>query len=148
MPRVRASPRNERAVSPIIAVLLMVAITVVLASVVYLTVSNMMLEPGEMPQPIGVSITKTGLNWSITFVSAPPGLYSSSVYLIVRSPNGTTIFQKTHLSNMTQFQDVGNNGFVEVGDAILLPVRDFPPESKILIMGEQTIMYSGELPRI
>src|SRR5437870_12101943 len=48
--------KDEAAVSPVIATILMVAITVVLAAVLYVMVSGLITGPGGTPQAMGVSV--------------------------------------------------------------------------------------------
>src|SRR6266581_3010463 len=47
--------KDEEAVSPVIATILMVAITVVLAAVLYVMVSGLITGPGSTPTAMGVS---------------------------------------------------------------------------------------------
>jgi archaeal type IV pilus assembly protein PilA len=75
----QAFKANDEAVSPVIGVILMVAITVVLAAVVFVLVSNLSKTNDQAPQltlskadagnGIGgtltvISVSKTGLTWS------------------------------------------------------------------------------------
>ncbi|MEM3493011.1 MAG: archaellin/type IV pilin N-terminal domain-containing protein [Thermoplasmata archaeon] len=46
--------KNKKGVSPVIATILMVAITVVLAAVLYVMVMGMMTGPGTVNEPLGV----------------------------------------------------------------------------------------------
>src|SRR2546425_4873050 len=48
--------KDEAAVSPVIATILMVAITVVLAAVLYVMVSGLITGPGGTPQAMGVGV--------------------------------------------------------------------------------------------
>lgn len=56
----RAIRRDTEAVSPVIATILMVAITVVLAAVLYVMVSGLVTGPGGTPQTIVTQVSKTG----------------------------------------------------------------------------------------
>src|SRR5437879_13691778 len=57
--------KDEAAVSPVIATILMVAITVVLAAVLYVMVSGLITGPGGTPQAMGVGVqpSSDGSNW-------------------------------------------------------------------------------------
>src|SRR2546425_10031760 len=70
--------KDEEAVSPVIATILMVAITVVLAAVLYVMVSGLLVGPGGGPQTIGVNRQDTSTNWvlQISTVPAPHALSS------------------------------------------------------------------------
>src|SRR5467141_497892 len=65
--------KDEAAVSPVIATILMVAITVVLAAVLYVMVSGLLSGPGGTPTAWGVNIGKSGdqSNWTLTFTWIP-----------------------------------------------------------------------------
>src|SRR5436309_13988764 len=60
--------KDEQAVSPVIATILMVAITVVLAAVLYVMVSGLISGPGGTPTAWGVNIGKSQsqTNWTLT----------------------------------------------------------------------------------
>src|SRR5207245_8226424 len=52
--------KDEAAVSPVIATILMVAITVVLAAVLYVMVSGLLTPTGQGPRVMGVNISRSG----------------------------------------------------------------------------------------
>ena len=74
---------DEQAVSPVIATILMVAITVVLAAVLYVMVSGLITGPGAS-KPL---VTFSGINkvnavtWSFTVASAQPAVAPSNYKL-------------------------------------------------------------------
>src|SRR5438445_8758997 len=79
--------KDEAAVSPVIATILMVAITVVLAAVLYVMVSGLITGPGGTPQAMGVGVqpSSDGSNWIVTVLSTPTGkLYTSTTLAIDR----------------------------------------------------------------
>ncbi|MCX8174229.1 MAG: type IV pilin [Thermoplasmata archaeon] len=80
---------NKKGVSPVIATILMVAITVVLAAVLYVMVMGMMTGPGTVQQPLGIYAKyMNSQRVQITVNSAPPNcLYNGSTVTIL---NGTT----------------------------------------------------------
>src|SRR5256885_4548522 len=90
--------RSDReGVSPVIATILLVAITVVLAAVLYVMVSGLLTPVGNGPQIMGVVLSKTGdgKNWSLEIASTPLGLTPGTVHLQLISPGGQTAVYKT-----------------------------------------------------
>ncbi|MEM3342108.1 MAG: archaellin/type IV pilin N-terminal domain-containing protein [Thermoplasmata archaeon] len=68
--------KNEKAVSPVIATILMVAITVVLAAVLVVYMRNYGKDPGKTDvDKIKKVVTKEGRNWNIRITSAD-GVYN------------------------------------------------------------------------
>jgi len=97
--------RKKKGVSPVIATILMVAITVVLAGVLYVMVMGLMHGPGSPPNAIGFGSvgqptpdgkTTPGLVETVQIASASSGLYLSSVGFKVLTSSGTAA---TLLSN-------------------------------------------------
>jgi archaeal type IV pilus assembly protein PilA len=96
--------RNKRGVSPIIATILLVAITVVLAAVLYILISGLTRGPGTTP--IGSAFGMTSPNkekgaasgtpgcatgdtcYTITIASAGGGITWSSVNYVIHDANG------------------------------------------------------------
>ncbi len=85
----RAIVRNDEAVSPVIATILMVAITVVLAAVLYVMVSGLITSP-TTAQQIGAAVTRSGdgTNWIVTFTSVPSGLSQSTTFFTLTTASG------------------------------------------------------------
>ena len=71
MKNLRLIREDESAVSPVIATILMVAITVVLAAVLYVMVSGLLTGPGNAPQLIGMSRSDTSTNYVLRVDSLP-----------------------------------------------------------------------------
>src|SRR5256712_12358678 len=73
--------KDEAAVSPVIATILMVAITVVLAAVLYVMVSGLLTPTGQGPRVMGVNIGRSGdgTNWTLLITTTPSGLTTSAV---------------------------------------------------------------------
>src|SRR5437867_7843386 len=82
--------KDEAAVSPVIATILMVAITVVLAAVLYVMVSGLLTPTGQGPRVMGVNISPSGdgTNWTLLITTTPTGLTTSAVKLTIRSEGG------------------------------------------------------------
>jgi len=90
--------RKKKGVSPVIATILMVAITVVLAGVLYVMVMGLMHGPGSTPNAIGFGTvgqptpdgnSPAGLEETVQIASASSGLYLSSVGFKVITSSGT-----------------------------------------------------------
>src|SRR6059036_2497680 len=77
--------KDETAVSPVIATILMVAITVVLAAVLYVMVSGLLTPTGQGPRVMGVNIGRSGdgTNWTLLITTTPSGLTTSAVKLTI-----------------------------------------------------------------
>ncbi len=89
---VRLVRKDENAVSPVIATILMVAITVVLAAVLYVMVSGLLTGPGGGPQTIGVSKTSNANNWILTIITVPsPHSLSTTTFLMRWATNSSVV---------------------------------------------------------
>lgn len=139
------SLRRDEGVSPVIAVILLLAITVVLASVLYVVVSNLTPSSPVTKVPIGVNVEKAGNNWLVIVSSASTSLNTSLVYFEVIAGNGTTILIKTPLASLPYFQDNTPVGTLSAGDSIRLPMSQYPARSQFYISDSQSILWAGEL---
>ncbi len=83
--------RDEQAVSPVIAVILMVAITVVLAAVLYVWASSFLQE--EKSSPTGaLSADKTSSNvYAVTVITVNPQVSVNSVEYYLLNVAGNTV---------------------------------------------------------
>jgi len=91
----RLRRRNDRGVSPIIATILLVAITVVLAAVLYVLVAGLTKSGVSTPYALEMTstgpISNVGNNWTETIAIAPtPGLTTAMVQLSVLNITGGT----------------------------------------------------------
>jgi flagellin-like protein len=112
--------RNEDAVSPVVGTILMIAVTVALAAVLWVIVSSMM-DPGEDPQDNVVMLQQER-------VTQPDATHYDTSYsvIVVRSENKYMIadlsfaIQGSHGSLLTDatfsFNDADGNGYVSEGD--------------------------------
>ena len=146
----RPAIRNDReGVSPVIATILLVAITVVLAAVLYVMVSGLLTPVGNGPQIMGVALSKTGdgKNWSLEIASTPLGLTQGGVHLEFISPGGQTAVYKT-FSALSWPADgavyFGNGTVIAAGDRLLIDAVRYPIDYQVLI-SSTTILYSGTL---
>ncbi len=146
--------KDENAVSPVIATILMVAITVVLAAVLYVMVSGLLTGPGTGPRAMAVNIrlTADGSNWSVEITQIPSGEQPSTTYLLVRSNQGVIILAKTGFSTLTWnvnkaiYQDAnGQKTEVASGDSLLLWKTRFPSGSVIEISDDAGTLTSRTL---
>ena len=140
--------RDRGAVSPVIATILLVAITVVLAGVLYVMVSGFLGPVGKGPQVMGVSIQKTGdgKNWSLAIVSTPVGLTASEVRLTIIAPGGGPSVSKP-FSALTWTVDgalfVGSGTSIAVGDYLLVDAIRYPVRYTVQISDADTILYAA-----
>ncbi len=127
--------RDEEAVSPVIATILMVAITVVLAAVLYVMVSGLITSPGSTPKTIGISVTSSGGNWIMTMTSVPAGMTASTTFLSITTNAGVANFTSTALSALS----TGSNG-IKYQPATTTQTQLSPGDS---ILVSNTIWTSG-----
>ena len=145
--------KDERGVSPVIATILMVAITVVLAAVLYVMVTGLLTGPGGGPQAMGISITRTsdGTNWQMLVTSTPSGKAYSSTTLALIKADGQTNLSATFWSALA----VATNGCslqqasalttaVSVGDRLLCLVSWYPVGVDYQISDGTTLLGSGK----
>src|SRR3989475_5884413 len=108
----------------------MVAITVVLAAVLYVMVSGLLTTPGQGPRVMGVNIGTSGdgTNWTLLITSTPSGLTTAAVKLQITTSGGLTSLKPTTFSartpgtwNTHMAQSAGTGGTtIVVGDRVLI----------------------------
>ena len=89
---------RKRGVSPIIATILLVAITVVLAAVLYVLISGLTSGPGNAPlgshfgwgTPSNNSTSSSTFSYSLGIASAS-GITTSNIQLTAKGPTGSTV---------------------------------------------------------
>ncbi|MGC8689044.1 MAG: archaellin/type IV pilin N-terminal domain-containing protein [Thermoplasmata archaeon] len=92
--------RKEKGVSPVIATILMVAITVVLASAVYLMVSGYIGTSPSKPVAMSFTVTSTSTSTQFQVVSGNISVTASTPLIItVTNGSGTWTTSITDLSN-------------------------------------------------
>src|SRR3970040_843400 len=123
MKNVRLIRKDESAVSPVIATILMVAITVVLAAVLYVMVSGLISGPGTTPVSMGVSVSRSGdgANWIMLVSSTPAGkAYASTTLAIFKSDGSVNLSATVTATNGCSVSKVTASATsVQVGDRIL-----------------------------
>ncbi len=119
--------KDEQAVSPVIATILMVAITVVLAAVLYVMVSGLITSPGSTPKQVGATVVSSGGNGILTVTSVSATMSASQTFLTIQKLDGTstntTAVALTALvwgTNGAKYQAAGSTGNVAAADTILL----------------------------
>src|SRR3989475_1218802 len=147
--------KDEAAVSPVIATILMVAITVVLAAVLYVMVSGLLTPTGQGPRVMGVNIGTSGdgTNWTLLITTTPTGLTTSAVKLTITTTGGLTALNPIALSSLTsgswntnKAQFVGTGGTMIVGrDQLLISTTTYPSVHAFPIANTQGILDAHAL---
>src|SRR5947209_6864024 len=147
--------KDEAAVSPVIATILMVAITVVLAAVLYVMVSGLLTPTGQGPRVMGVNIGTSGdgTNWTLLITTTPSGLTTSAVKLTITTTGGLTALNPIALSsltsgswnrNNTQFDATGGTTTV-AGYRVLNSTTTYASGYGVQIADSQGILYAHAL---
>ncbi len=135
--------KDDRAVSPVIATILMVAITVVLAAVLYVMVSGLITGPGAQKPLVTFSgVTKVNaVTWTFTVASAQPAVAASNYKLNfgIGTNTGTAVSMGTNGVNTTvavpgqtpasvgvKWTDLGGTGQVKGGDILTIAFPSAP----------------------
>src|SRR3989442_8301991 len=147
--------KDEAAVSPVIATILMVAITVVLAAVLYVMVSGLLTPTGQGPRVMGVNIVRTGdgTKWSVLIWTSAICLSALAVKLTITTSGGLTSLSPTAFASLTsaswnanKAQFVGTGGTtIVVGDRVLISTTTYPSGYAVQIADSQGILYAHAL---
>ncbi|MFQ6107503.1 MAG: archaellin/type IV pilin N-terminal domain-containing protein [Thermoplasmata archaeon] len=119
--------KNEEAVSPVIATILMVAITVVLAAVLYVMVSGLITTTAAEPNvqlAAPESVSSTLWEVKIAGVSETKGLSNFMAVLVRNGTNSESfdpIADGSNGANMV-FEDLDGGGTLSVGDYFRITV--------------------------
>ncbi len=141
--------KDEAAVSPVIATILMVAITVVLAAVLYVMVSGLITPVGgNKPLVTFSSVTKVNaVTWTFSVASAQPSVAQSNykVNFGIGTNTGTVANMGANNANVTvsvtgatpssvgvKWTDLGGTGTVKGGDIITIAFPSAPATSTAL----------------
>src|SRR6266480_3322898 len=141
--------KDEAAVSPVIATILMVAITVVLAAVLYVMVSGLITPVGgNKPLVTFSSVTKVNqVTWTFSVASAQPSVSQSNykVNFGIGTNTGTVANMGASNANVTitvagatpasvgvKWTDLGGTGTVKGGDIITIAFPSAPATSTAL----------------
>src|SRR5438034_980616 len=141
--------KDEAAVSPVIATILMVAITVVLAAVLYVMVSGLITPVGgNKPLVTFSAVTKVNpVTWTFSVASAQPSVSQSNykVNFGIGTNTGTVANMGASNANVTitvagatpasvgvKWTDLGGTGTVKGGDIITIAFPSAPATSTAL----------------
>src|SRR5437870_5360024 len=141
--------KDEAAVSPVIATILMVAITVVLAAVLYVMVSGLITPVGGNKPLVTFSpVTKVNaVTWTFSVASAQPSVAQSNykVNFGIGTNTGTVANMGANGANVTvtvtgatpasvgvKWTDLGGTGTVKGGDIITIAFPSAPATSTSL----------------
>jgi flagellin-like protein len=135
--------RDEEGVSPVIATILMVAITVVLAAVLYIMVMNIGPDIGSAPigkwdAPKVISSTQVNVGWAKISADTKPmeleiilelNLTSEGTYSFTSNDDGVLTLTDGNDVGTLMYSDLANNGRVNTGDTMkmtnLLPGSEY-----------------------
>ena len=138
---------TESGVTPVVAVMLLLIITVILTSVVYVTVTTVGVGPGEKPIYLGVNVAKQGNFYSVNIVAvSPQDAKSEAVSLVISAQNGTVLLPSTRLSNLAEFRDSAPVGTLNAGDYVWFSAVLYPPGNRLTLATETQLIYSADLP--
>jgi len=107
--------KGIRGVSPVIAVILMVAITVVLSAVLYVTVQNIANKSASKLDTMGAKLQLNDDGWRIKVISGK--LYNdTNVNWYITDPVGNLIGNAT-----IAFNNINGNEWIDPGDSFFIP---------------------------
>ncbi len=136
--------RSREGVSPVIAVILLVAITVVLASVVYIMVSNIVVVPPGGVARLSATAAHTGGNWTIIVTTATTGLYTDAISFFTRGTDGAFVIAPVKLANYTgHFSDQDPVGLLNPSDSVTVPYATHPRGSSFTFATGQSVLFEG-----
>jgi archaeal type IV pilus assembly protein PilA len=135
--------KDEQAVSPVIATILMVAITVVLAAVLYVMVSGLLTGPGPSKPLVtfGSPSKVNAVTWTITIAGAQPSIASSNykINFGIGTATGTAVNMGSSGTNVTvtvtggspasvgvKWTNLGGQGTVTAGDIMTIAFPSAP----------------------
>lgn len=148
--------RDEEAVSPVIATILMVAITVVLAAVLYIMVTGMTSGPSTLDS-VGGTLNSVSNGWTFTCTSGTKDFPESSTYVQVVSETGALVTNRTLISAMdgsesanVTWYDNNADGKLNAGDSLFIDGgatgETVQSDDIFRISTSDTILYSRTLP--
>jgi flagellin-like protein len=130
--------KSEEAVTPVIATILMVAITVVLAAVLYAFLGG--LRPPDLPRYISVTVDSTQNNWTMDVIGIQNGpIPTSDVQVLVRKADLSTglnvlmsEMDSGAYNNGVRYIASDSSGYVDVGDLFTLDKAIYGTGSEVL----------------
>ncbi|MEM2869682.1 MAG: archaellin/type IV pilin N-terminal domain-containing protein [Thermoplasmata archaeon] len=117
--------RKDEAVSPVIATILMVAITVVLAGVLVVYLQTLPSGGGEVETSIGLRVTKSGNDWLVDITSGKKTASTVTLQCIDPTTGAARWSEKVNALTPANAKWNDNNGDtkLDAGDTILLKAQ-------------------------
>jgi flagellin-like protein len=121
--------KSEEAVAPVIATILMVAITVVLSAVLYAMVSDLVKPPVDDIAYVTATVGSNDKNWTVEVKDVSGGPISTSdIRILVTMADSTVGLKSTVVSDMNsdtyysgvRFIEATAEGYINVGDTFTL----------------------------
>ncbi len=157
--------KDEDAVSPVIATILMVAITVVLAAVLYVMVSGLITTPTTPSSGWGINLGKSGdaSNWTLSFTTIPASTLLTNVFITVTNPAGAALVSNIPLSQIASSTTSSPNGGYQyvyltplsttappntplsAGDVVRLAVNHYQTGCTVSITAGSSVVYTHAL---
>lgn len=132
--------KDSSAVSPVIATILMVAITVVLAAVLYVMVLGLGTT-GSITPTIGTNkgTTATNTTWTVSAISGGASILRSDVYVQVKDSTGSFKISTILLTDATGTQDfwyspAAAGNYISVGDVFALDKTIYTQGSTVTLV--------------
>jgi len=135
---------DDRAITPVIAVVLLLGITVTLVGVMWVAFSNI-TPPKERPVFIGCDVHMYGRNWSVTVVEVEPRPSTHEVSIVIVDENGNVSLKPPPLSDFPEFHDSWPNGTLNPGDYMWFSADTYPMGDTLMLINEYQTMYSRML---
>ncbi len=154
---------DDQAVSPVIATILMVAITVVLAAVLYVMVSGLITTPTTPSSGWGINLGKSGdgSNWTLSFTTVPSGALQANTFVTVTTGSGAAISTATNVAMLNIRAGGSGTGYgmyytplttitgpsapITAGDTLRLSVAVFPSGYTVQITSGTSVVYTHTL---
>ncbi len=140
-------------VSPVVATILLVAITVVLAAVLYAMVSGMFTPHSGAADYLGVEggHTPDGTKWTLTFVSVSGTASQNDTFLVLQTSNGSTLLRATLFQLETTVNGVRyvpaqfGRDVLSPGDEIFIPESTYPSGTVYDLATSGSVLATGLL---
>jgi flagellin-like protein len=146
MRKVWAMRKNEEAVSPVIATILMVAITVVLAAVLYVLVLTLIDVDGKIGA-IVLDKDSTATNWTlkVVTVSSTTQALLADVFILVTNPDMSVALSSRAISDMVPGSYYNGVRYIEAMTADTLNAGDyFTLDRSLFASGTTVSLFDSE----
>lgn len=145
---------DRRGVSPVIAVILLVAITVILASVLYLMVAGLFTPHNTTANYLGVNLSQSGnsAEWILSITSMSGNILQNDTTLTLVNTGGGTAFAATTLfllekvKNGVQYvPETWGPPAVSVGDRVVISETGYPAGTVFEFVGGTGVLATATL---